>query len=67
MSILDNIHLEPDNEGVRVRYRIDGALTDVARLRLLAIEPGMLTMRRGALDKVAGGPTSLEEMARAVV
>jgi len=43
------------------------ACAPVHELRALAVEAGMLTMGRDALDKVAAGETSLEETARAVV
>jgi type IV pilus assembly protein PilB len=36
-------------------------------LRALAIEKGMVTLRRDALDKVAAGETSLSEVDRTVV
>ena len=36
-------------------------------LRTLAIEKGMVTLRRDALDKVAAGSTSLREVDRTVV
>jgi type II secretory ATPase GspE/PulE/Tfp pilus assembly ATPase PilB-like protein len=37
------------------------------QLRAVAVENGMTTLRRDALDKVASGMTSLEEIARVVI
>ena len=37
------------------------------QLRALAIEHGMITLRRDALDKVAAGVTTLDEVARVVL
>lgn len=48
-----------------VRAYLDNAPAD--RLRQIALESGMRTLRRDALDKVAAGITSLEEVDRVVV
>ncbi len=48
-----------------VRLFMSGASAD--RIRELAIEKGMVTLRRDALDKVAAGHTSLAEVARVVM
>lgn len=37
------------------------------QVRVLAIEHGMRTLRDDAVDKVAGGVTSLQEIARVIV
>ncbi len=47
------------------RLFMSGAAAD--RIRDLAIEKGMVTLRRDALDKVADGTTSLSELARVVM
>jgi type II secretory ATPase GspE/PulE/Tfp pilus assembly ATPase PilB-like protein len=39
----------------------------IERLREAAVSEGMRTLRADALDKVAAGITSLEELARVVV